>query len=247
MRIIAKLDIKQSQLIKSIRYDGVRKLGELKNYLRKYLNYDFDEMVFLNSTGSLYNTKINYLLLNEMNSLCNFPISAGGGIRCLDDANKLIFNGCDKIIINTLIHENPHEAKKIINTFGSASVVGSIQYREEDSKLKTYHTMARVKTKYDLYECINFFEEIGVGEIILNNIDYDGKISGIDENSKLLEIIYEKKNIPFLINGGFKSFDQIKKYNKIFSGIIISSALHFDKIGLRDVKNFKKFIDEDIL
>ena len=246
MRIIAKLDIKQSHLIKSIRYDGVRKIGDLKNYLKKYLTFDLDEIVFLNCTGSLYNSKINLNLLNEMNSLCNFPISAGGGIKNLDDASKLIFNGCDKIILNTLIHENLNEAKKIINTFGSASVVGSIQYREKDEIFETYHTMARVKTKYNLRECINFFEESGVGEIILNNIDNDGKISGIDENSKLIKIIQDKRNIPFLINGGFKSFEQIKKYNKIFSGIIISSALHFNKIEYNDIRNFKEFIDENI-
>lgn len=246
MRVLAKLDIKQSKLIKSIRYDGVRKLGEVKNYLEKYLNYDLDEIVFLNCTGSLYNTKIDYKLLNEMNSLCNFPISAGGGIKSLDDANKLIFNGCDKIILNTLVHENLKEAKKIVDTFGSASIVGSIQYRKKDEKFETYHTMARVKTKYTLSDCINFFEESGVGEIILNNIDNDGKISGIDEDPKLIEIIQKKKNIPFLVNGGFKSFEQIKKYQKIFSGIIISSALHFNKINLSDIENFKKFIHEDI-
>mgnify|MGYP005994989461 FL=1 len=106
--------------------------------------------------------------------------------------------------------------------------------------------MARVKTKYTLSDCINFFEESGVGEIILNNIDNDGKISGIDEDPKLIEIIQKKKNIPFLVNGGFKSFEQIKKYQKIFSGIIISSALHFNKINLSDIENFKKFIHEDI-
>ena len=241
MRIIAKLDIKQSHIIKSIRYDGVRKIGDIKEYLERYLKFNLDEIVFLNCTGSLYNTKINLNLLNEMNSMCNFPISAGGGIKNLDDAKKLIFNGCDK-----LIHENLHEAKKIINTFGSASVVGSIQYREKDKKIEVYHTMARIKTKYSLEECINFYEDTGVGEIILNNIDNDGKISGIDESPKILEIIEKNKNIPFLVNGGFNSFEQIKKYYNLFSGIIISSALHFGEIDYHDINKFKKFIDENI-
>ena len=76
MRIIGKLDIKQTQLIKSIRYDGVRKLGDVKKYLDKYINYYLDEIIILNCTGSLYNTKIDYKLLNKLNSVCNFPVCA---------------------------------------------------------------------------------------------------------------------------------------------------------------------------
>ena len=246
MRIIGKLDIKQTQLIKSIRYDGVRKLGNIKKYLDKYLNFNLDEVIILNCTGSLYNTKIDYKLLKELNSVCNFPVCAGGGIKSLDDAKKLIFNGSDKIVINSLIHENVKEAQKIVDTFGSASVVGSIQYRMKNSKFETFHTMSRVKTKYNLIDCINYFEDIGVGEIILNNVDKDGKISGIDDSPEVLEIIEEKKDIPFLINGGFNSFHQLKNMNKLFSGIIISSALHYEKISIFDILEFKKFIDENI-
>ncbi len=246
MRIIGKLDIKQTQLIKSIRYDGVRKLGDVKKYLDKYINYYLDEIIILNCTGSLYNTKIDYKLLNKLNSVCNFPVCAGGGIKNLDDAKKLIFNGSDKIVINSLIHENLKETRKIIDAFGSASVVGSIQYRRTDSKFETFHTMARVKTKYDLVDCINYFEEAGVGEIILNNIDKDGKISGIDDSQEILELLEKNNRIPFLINGGFNSFQQLKRLNKLISGIIISSALHYEKINILDILKFKKFIDENI-
>ena len=182
---------------------------------------------------------------NKMNSICNMPISAGGGIKNLKDAKKLIFNGCDKLILNTLIHENLNETKKIIDTFGSASIIGSIQYRVKDKITETYHSMARVKTNYNLEECVDFLEEVGVGEIILNNIDNDGKILGIDESQEIIGLIKKKKNIPFLINGGFNSFENIKKYKNVFSGIIISSALHFNKISKKDVTNFKNFIDED--
>ena len=116
----------------------------------------------------------------------------------------------------------------------------------KNSKFETFHTMSRVKTKYNLIDCINYFEDIGVGEIILNNVDKDGKISGIDDSPEVLEIIEEKKNIPFLINGGFNSFHQLKNMNKLFSGIIISSALHYEKISILDILEFKKFIDENI-
>ena len=112
--------------------------------------------------------------------------------------------------------------------------------------IKSFAEQFLGKTKYNLIDCINYFEDIGVGEIILNNVDKDGKISGIDDSPEVLEIIEEKKNIPFLINGGFNSFHQLKNINKLFSGIIISSALHYEKISILDILEFKKFIDENI-
>ena len=242
MRIIAKLDIKQNDLIKSIRFDGVRKINSVMNVLNKYEKLDIDEIIILNPTGSLYNSKIDQNLLREINKNFNIPISAGGGIKCLDDAKNLINNGCEKVILNTILHENLVEAKKIIKTFGSASVVGSIQYKRVKNNFKTFHTMSRVKTKYDLDELVNFLEDIGIGEIILNNVENDGRLCGIDEDLNLIDIIKKKSNVPFLINGGFYSFGQLEKYKKLFSGIVISSALHFDRINNVDIEKFKKSI-----
>ena len=239
MRVIAKLDIKQNDLIKSIRYDGVRKIGNPEEYIKRYVNFDIDEIVILSPTSPLYNTKIDLDFLKRLNKYCNIPIMAGGGVKKLNDAKDLIKNGAEKIILNTLFHENIEETRKIIKTFGSTSVVASIEYKKVGNKYETFHTMARSKTNFNLKDSIDYLEEIEVGEIILNNINNDGKLNGIDEDEEIIKIINEKKNIPFLINGGFISFDQIKKYQNIFSGIIISSALHYGKITNEDIKKFK--------
>lgn len=242
MRIIIKLDIKQNDLIKSIRFDGVRKIDPIKKVIKKYQKYNIDEVIVLNSTGSLYNTKINVNLLKEINKSFNIPIAAGGGIKLLNDAKNLIHNGCEKIILNTLFHENIEEAKKIIKTFGSASVIGSIQYKKVKNNFETFHTMSRVNTKYRLFDLINFLEDLGIGEILLNNIDNDGKLNGIDEDIELIDMVNKKNNIPFLVNGGFNSFEQLLKYKNLFSGIVISSALHFGKINNVDINKFKSTI-----
>ena len=239
MRVIAKLDIKQNDLIKSIRYDGVRKIGNPEEYIKRYVNFDIDEIVILSPTSPLYNTKIDLDFLKRLNKYCNIPIMAGGGVKKLNDAKDLIKNGAEKIILNTLFHEDIKETKKIIKTIGSTSVVASIEYKKVGNKYETFHTMARSKTNLNLKDSIDYLEEIEVGEIILNNINNDGKLNGIDEDEEIIKIINEKKNIPFLINGGFISFDQIKKYQNIFSGIIISSALHYGKITNEDIKKFK--------
>ena len=96
--------------------------------------------------------------------------------------------------------------------------------------------MSRVKTKFKLNELVKFLEDIEIGEIILNNIEKDGRLNGIDEDLELIDIIKKKSNIPFLIIGGFYSFKQLEKYKELFSGIVVSSALHFEKINNMDIK-----------
>ena len=193
MRVIAKLDIKQNDLIKSIRYDGVRKIGNPEEYIKKYVNFDIDEIVILSPTSPLYNTKIDLDFLKRLNKYCNIPIMAGGGVKKLNDAKDLIKNGAEKIILNTLFHENIEETRKIIKTFGSTSVVASIEYKKVGNKYETFHTMARSKTSLNLKDSIDYLEEIEVGEIILNNINNDGKLNGIDEDEEVIKIINEKK------------------------------------------------------
>ena len=95
------------------------------------------------------------------------------------------------------MHENIEEAKKIIKTFGSSSVIGSIQYKKFKNNFETFHTMSRVKTKFKLNELVKFLEDIEIGEIILNNIEKDGRLNGIDEDLELIDIIKKKATYHF--------------------------------------------------
>ena len=130
MRIIARLDIKNDILIKSIMYDGVKKLGDPLIYAHRYFTEGIDELMIINNTGSLYNTKLNKELLSKIRKGKAIPISAGGGISSYDDAMRLI-DGSDKVIINSIIHKNRKDVVKIINALGASSVVGAIQYENK--------------------------------------------------------------------------------------------------------------------
>ena len=128
MRIISRLDIKNNNLIKSIKFDGVRKIGDPKKFAKKYYEKKIDEIFLINNTGSLYNTKLDVALIREIRSIVSIPIASGGGITSVNDSEYLIKSGSEKIVINSLIHTNLSEFKKIISILGSSSVVGSIQY-----------------------------------------------------------------------------------------------------------------------
>tara|TARA_B100000989_G_C19533104_1_gene471541 strand:- start:7594 stop:8328 length:735 start_codon:yes stop_codon:yes gene_type:complete len=240
MRIIARLDIKQGILIKSIMFDGVKKLGDPKEFAQNYYDQGIDELLLINNTGSLYNTKIDSNLIKQIRSLKAIPISAGGGIKSLDDAKKIIDSGCDKIVINSLIHNNYPEAEKIINCLGSASVIGAIQFEKKKltNNIQTFYEMARENTGLTLKQCISKYKELGVGELLLTDVSRDGIYSGLSE--EIMDEIEENKfNFPLLISGGFKDISEMRKYDKKISGIIISSSFHYKKIKVEEIINFR--------
>ena len=138
MRIIARLDVKTGFLIKSIKFDGQKKIGPPENFAFKYYENNIDELLILNNTGSLFNTLLDSNILEKIRSKVSIPISAGGGISSTKDAEKLINSGCDKIIINSLLYENPKVFSEIVSVFGSSSVIGSIQYKRNRLKRKIY-------------------------------------------------------------------------------------------------------------
>ena len=244
MRIIARLDIKQNTLIKSVLYDGVRKLGDPEIFANEYYCSEIDELLIVNNTGSLYNTKLDCELLKKIRKKKALPITAGGGITSLDDAFQLIKSGSDKIVINSLIHKNYSEAKKIVDALGSSSVVGAIQIewcnsvsRQREDEVITFYEMAREATNLSLKETLKKYLDLGVGEVLLTDVGRDGCYSGL--NQGLLETLNEFKNdFPLLIGGGFSNKEEIKKFKGVASGIVISSSFHYKKTKVSEVVKY---------
>ena len=238
MRIIARLDIKNKILIKSITFDGVKKLGDPEIFAKKYFELDIDELMIINNTGSLYNTVLDNDQLKKIRNKKIIPISAGGGISCYDDAKKLIENGCDKIVINSLIHKNLKEVEKIVNNLGSSSVTGAIQYEKKNEKILTFYEMARESTNLTLNETLNLYKESGIGEVLLTDVSRDGCFTGCSEEI-IDEINMYNCEMPILIGGGFVDVKQLETFKNIISGIVISSAFHYEKISVKDIVDYR--------
>lgn len=240
MRVIARLDIKQGVLIKSIMFDGVKKLGDPRIFAQEYYDQGIDEVMLVNNTGSLYDTKIDRNLISQIRTNKAIPISAGGGINSLEDALKIIESGCDKVIINSLIHKNFNEAKKIVNCLGSSSVIGAIQFEKKlpNNNLLTFYEMAREFTGLNLKDCIKKYMDLGVGELLLTDISRDGVYKGLSR--EIDDIINENKyNFPILLSGGFKSMDEMMYFDKKISGVVASSSFHYKKINIHDLINYR--------
>ena len=232
MRIIARLDIKTGNLIKSVKFDGQKKIGTPEFFASNYYENNIDELIISNNTGSLFKTLLDYQIIKRIRSQITIPISAGGGITSINDAENLINHGCDKIIINSLLYENPKIFSELVSVFGSSSIIGSIQYNKHNKKT-TYYKMAREQTGLSLADSIKKNIDYGCGEILLTEISNDGTYKGLDLN--IIDDIQKFANTPFLIGGGFGKVDEIINFNNFVSAIVISSSLHYSKVKISDL------------
>ena len=130
-RIIARLDIKGNKLIKGIRFEGVRVLGDPNQAGRLYQEDGADELLFIDAAASLYGRNSISSILKNASSKIFIPITASGGIRSISDARELIMAGADKIAINTAAIKDPSLIKNLVETFGSQCIVISIQARKK--------------------------------------------------------------------------------------------------------------------
>ncbi len=130
-RFISRLDIKDQYLIKSINFEGLRKVGYAKDYALKYYNENIDEIFYIDAVSSLFNKRFVKNFLEMACEKIRVPVTVGGGIKNLDQAKKILKSGADKIAINTAAVKKPSILKKISETLGSQSVVSYIEAKKK--------------------------------------------------------------------------------------------------------------------
>ena len=236
-RIISKLDIKGPNLVKGINLEGLRVLGEPSFFAKMYYEGLSDEIIYHDCVASLYDRK-NFLNLIEKTSSDVFiPISVGGGIKSLKDIEKVLSAGADKVVINSAAIKRPKFLVDASKEFGSSNICLSIEVtKSSNNEFICLSNYGREVSKKKLLDWFSEAQQLGVGEIILTSIAHEGMGNGFD--LEILELIYDKIDVPFIIHGGAGNEEQIYevlKFAKV-SGVAISSLLHYSLI--RD-KNFK--------
>ena len=155
LRIVARLDIKNENLIKGIHLEGLRKLGDPNKFAKEYYDDGVDEIIYMDSVASLYGRNSLENILEKTVKNVFVPITAGGGIRTVNDARKMLLNGADKVAINSAAIKNPKLVSELANTFGSQSIVVSIEAKNiGDNKWEAYIDNGREKTGKDVFEWI---------------------------------------------------------------------------------------------
>lgn len=246
LRIIARLDIKNDQLIKGINLEGLRKLGDPNIFAREYYENGIDEILYMDSVASLYGRNSLEKILERTAKNIFVPITAGGGIRSIDDAKRLLSYGADKIALNSAAIKSPKLISDLANTFGSQSVVLSIEAKNRGGYWEAYINNGRERTNKNVFDwCLEGINN-GAGEILITSIDKEGTFEGFDLD--LIGQISKKSNVPIVVSGGMGKVGHLEDIlkNKKIDGIAIAGFFHYKKMSVTNLKMQLKKISNRI-
>lgn len=238
IRVIARLDIKGSNLIKGIHLEGLRVLGDPQEFAAKYYREGIDELIYMDSVASLYGRN-NLLDIVEYTTRNVFiPLTVGGGVRSVDDVNKLLRVGADKVAINTAATKRPELISEIAQRFGSQCMVLSIEAkRKDEGRWEAFTENGREPTGIDVVEWAKQGEALGAGEILLTSVDQEGTRKGFD--LELLKRVSEAVRIPVIASGGMgnpQHFIQAVKEGKA-DAIAMADILHYNRYSILEIRN----------
>ena len=165
--------------------------------------------------------------LKEISKECFIPITAGGGIKSIEDATKIIKNGADKIVINSACYENYSLIKNIAEKFGRQAVVASIDVKKVDGNLKLVSNCGKKIEKISLENHLKKLMDNDIGEVMINSIDCEGTMKGPDY--ELAQKVNDLTTVPIIFSGGIGNYDQIKNIfqNSNISAVACGSLFNF--------------------
>ena len=234
-RLIARLDVKGSRLIKGVSFEGLRVLGSAEEFSARYYDQGIDEIFFVDAVASLYGRSSLVEILSEVAGNVFVPIVAGGGVRSVEDARRLLESGADKVAVNTAAIASPSLIDEIAGRFGSQCVVLSVQAKRTVIGWECYTEGGREHTGLDVISWIERGVELGAGEILVTSVDRDGTHRGLD--NELIAAVAAMVPVPLIVGGGVgTSEDVVAGYESGADAVAVGSAFHYGRLGIREVR-----------
>ena len=236
-RVIPRLDIKGENLIKGIHLEGLRIVGKPEEYAVRYDSQNADEIIIIDTVASL-NGRDNLInILKKITSDVFIPITAGGGIRKIEDIYSLLDVGVDKVCINTAAVKNPDFIEKAAKIFGNQCIVLSMEVAKSvNGEWQVYTCNGRDPTGYDAVKWAQRMVDYGVGEILLTSIDRDGTQKGYDID--LTTRVCQAVSVPVIASGGAGKADHVITALKETGchAVALATLFHYDLCGIKELK-----------
>jgi len=235
VRVIPRLDIKGPSLVKGIHLEGLRVLGKPEDFARYYYENGADELIYIDVVASLYGRDSLLEIVRKTSQEIYIPLTVGGGLRTIEDIQKVLKAGADKIALNTAVVHNPSLLEKVSKKFGSSTIVVSIAAKQnEEGVYKVFTDNGREKTEINVIEWAKQSEELGAGEILLTSIDREG--TGLGYDLDLIKKVAKSVSIPVIACGGAGKIEHI--YEAIEKGcadaICLASLLHYSFVEIHN-------------
>jgi cyclase len=227
-RIIPRLDVKGTNLVKGIHLEGLRVLGKPEIFARHYYEQGADELLFMDVVASLYGRNSLLDLVKRTASEIFIPLVVGGGLRTLDDIRSVLRVGADKVTLNTAAVRRPELISEAARRFGSSTIVVSIEaIRRSDGSYEAYTDNGREKTGLEAVAWAARAAEMGAGELVITAIDREGTGRGYDLD--LTRRIAQAVPVPVIASGGAGSTEHVAQvFETGAAAAAVASLLHYN-------------------
>lgn len=242
-RIIPCLDVRDGRVVKGTNFQGIKDVDSPVELAKFYNESGADELVFYDITASHEGRKLFTDVLKEVAKNIFIPLTVGGGINTLDDFDRVLKSGADKVSVNSGAIKNPKLIEQGAKKYGDQCVVLSMDVKRVDGRFLVFAKGGRENTGIDAIEWAYQGQENGAGELVLNSIDTDGVKGGFD--IEMLDKIGHKLSIPIIASGGAGCeqhfVDLFRACPKVDAGLA-ASIFHFKQV---DIKKLKQILADD--
>ena len=236
-RIIPCLDVKDGRVVKGVNFEKIGDVASPVDLAKYYSSCGADELVFYDITASAEGRSIFTEILCESAKQVFIPLTVGGGINTVNDFDRVLKCGADKVSVNSGAIRNPNLIEEAAKIYGDQCVVISADVKRVDGVFRVFAKGGRENTGMEAVEWIKRCVGSGAGEVVLNSIDTDGVKNGFD--LEMLDKVCQAVNVPVIASGGAGcTEDFIKLFEKIpeVSAGLAASVFHFGEIDIKDLK-----------
>ena len=237
-RIIPCLDVRNGRVVKGMNFEGIQDVADPVEMARFYNVEGADELVFYDITASVEERGLFTDILTKVASEIFIPLTVGGGINTLEDFDRVLKCGADKVSVNSGAIRNPGLIEQAAKKYGDQCVVLSMDIKRVDGSFKIFAKGGRENTGIDAIEWVVHGVNSGAGELVVNSIDTDGVKGGFD--LELLDEIASRVNVPIIASGGagkMEDFSELFRHRGIDAGLA-ASIFHYKEIKIRDLKEY---------
>lgn len=236
-RIIPCLDVRDGRVVKGVNFEGIRDVSSPVELADYYSRCGADELVFYDITASAEGRAIFTDILRQAAEKVFIPLTVGGGINSIDDFDRVLKCGADKVSVNSGAIRNPSLVKEAALRYGSQCVVISADVKRVDGVFRVFAKGGRENTGLEAVRWISDCVKNGAGEVVLNSIDTDGVKKGFD--LEMLRAVSDAVNVPVIASGGAGCIEDFvtlfKTLPRVDAGLA-ASIFHFGEVSIKALK-----------